>query len=172
VPRRVLFGLLVVALGVGLLGAVPAGAGWQADRSPAATPLAGPPGIASRIFAAATPAAVADPELALGRVVVDPGATIPPHEHPGTQLATIASGDLTYTVLTGEVVVVAADGWRRSVPAGETVVLRPGDAVIEQPGALHTARNEGGAPVVIILATLFPAGAPRAIYQSSATPAP
>lgn len=135
------------------------------------TPAAGIPGLESRIYAAASPAPVADAELALGRVTVDPGATIPPHEHPGTQIADILSGELTYTVLTGQVAIVGADGAELTINAGETLRLRPGDAVVEQPGALHTARNEGNEPVVIVLATLFPAGSPRAIYQSAATPA-
>lgn len=160
-----LVGGLLVAVG-GPVEALP-GLAWQ---STAATPAAGLAGIESEILAAATPVPVADEQLALGRVTVQPGAVIPPHEHPGTQLATILAGELTYTVLTGAVAVAGADGADITIRAGETLQLRPGDAVIEQPGALHTARNNGDEPVVIVLATLFPAGSPRTLFQEMATP--
>lgn len=140
------------------------------------TPPATPPypllGVESRIFAAASPAPVVDPELALARVTLDPGATIPPHEHPGTQIATITSGALTYTVLTGAISVTGSDGSDLTLRAGETITLRPGDAVVEQPGALHTARNDGPEQVVILLSTLFPTGAPRTLFHPAATPQP
>ncbi len=114
-------------------------------------------------------------DLAVGRVTIAPGATIPPHVHPGTQVAAIISGELTYTVLSGQIpVTAAADGGSggppRMVAAGETVFLRAGDSVAEQPGAAHTARNAGSEPVVILLATLFPAGERRTIFVD-ATPA-
>ena len=162
---------LLIALLIAL--ATRAGGGSYAaanSQTTAATPAAAS-GVSSLVLVAAPPAPVADGELALGRVTIDPGSTIPPHEHAGTQLATILSGELTYTVLTGSVAVRGADGADLVIAAGETVVLRPGDSLTEQPGAFHTARNNGAEQVVIMLATLFPAGAPRALY-AEATPAP
>ena len=144
--------------------------------SPPATPASSLPGVTAEVLVRATPDAAPSEELALGRVTVEPGASIPPHEHPGTQIATILSGELTYTVLTGTVGVTrfqmgspapsAAEG---AIRAGETTLLRPGDSVVERPGALHTARNDGDEPVVILLATLFRAGEPRTLF---ATPVP
>ena len=55
--------------------------------------------------------------------------------------------------------------------AGNTVVLRAGDSVPEQPGAFHQARNTGDEPVVILLATLFASDQPRTIFVA-ATPTP
>ena len=139
-----------------------------------ATPSTGLPGVASQVLAHASPIAAPDKELAAARVTIQPGASIPTHQHPGTQVAAIVSGSLTYTVLTGEVPVTrAAIGTpapAELVHAGQTVVLQPGDFVVEQPGALHRARNEGREPVVIILATLFSPDQPRTIF-APATPA-
>lgn len=136
------------------------------SRAVQATPVAtaAPAPISSEIFAAAQPVAVANPELALGRVTIMPGAAIPPHIHPGTQIGVVVQGELTYTVFSGEV------GWRHAsapdapptvIAPGETVTVLVGDAVIEPPGAVHQGRNDGAVPVVIYLSTLFPAGEPR-----------
>ena len=169
---------VVAALIVVLVGG---GAAWGDARQatpPAGTPeLIALPGVAGAVLGRGRPAAVPQLELAVGQVTIAPGATIPPHEHPGTQVAVIVAGELAYTVLSGEVALtrgdrpavggtpVAAD----AIVAGQTVVLRMGDSVVEQPGALHTARNAGTEPVVIILSTLFEPGAPRTIFVA-ATP--
>jgi quercetin dioxygenase-like cupin family protein len=147
-----------------------------AGSSPASstTPSAGLPGVTSKVLAHASPLAAPDKELSAVRVTIQPGASIPAHEHPGTQVAAILSGSLTYTVLTGEIPVTRGATGTPSpaevVRAGQTVVLQPGDFVVEEPGALHMARNEGSEPVVISLATLFPPGQPRTIF-AQATPA-
>jgi len=142
----------------------------------AGTPAAGLPGVTSEVFGRTEPEEALGQELALGRVTLAPGAVIPPHEHPGTQLAAIMAGELAYTVLTNEVRLVRAtvDGGApaatEGIVAGETVALRPGDVVVEVPGAVHTARNDGDEPVEILLSTLFPIGATRT--QFVGTPAP
>ena len=140
-----------------------------------ATPDAGAPVvIASEVLGRAVPVSVADPELALGRVTIMPGAAIPTHYHPGTQIGVVVQGELTYEVFTGEI------SWHKGAdPAGEpylirpgeTVVIRPGDALVETPGSIHQGRNEGKGPLVIYLSTLFPADAPRSIIVD-ATPTP
>jgi mannose-6-phosphate isomerase-like protein (cupin superfamily) len=57
------------------------------------------------------------------------------------------------------------------ISPGETVVVRPGDALVESPESIHQGRNDGAVPLVIYLSTLFPAGAPRAIVvEASAVP--
>lgn len=162
---------IAAALGVILIATIASPVAIGQPASPA-TPTSALPGVFSEIIVAASPVPVADPELTIGRVVLTNGAIIPPHEHPGTQVATILEGELTYTVLTGTVAVTGKDGVRLSLDHGETITLRPGDAVVEQPGAVHTARNEGSTPVVILLSTLFPAGAPRALYRPVASPQP
>jgi quercetin dioxygenase-like cupin family protein len=106
--------------------------------------------------------------LGLSRVVVAPGARIALHHHPGTQLAYIQRGVLTYTVRDGSVKVMrgAADQSPklvRKIDAGQTGRIRAGEWIAEQPSTIHRARNAGAKPVVILLATLFPNGSPPSI---------
>ena len=140
-----------------------------------ATPEAvAPVAITSEVLGRAAPVSVEDPELALARVTVMPGAVLPAHHHPGTQIGVVVQGELTYTVFTGEI------KWYRGgdpnadphlVGPGETVIVRPGDALVESPESIHQGRNSGSAPLVIYLSTLFPTSAPRAIVVE-ASPVP
>ena len=140
-----------------------------------ATPEAvAPAAISSEVLGKATPVTVANPELSLGRVTVMPGAMLPVHYHPGTQIGVVVQGELTYSVFTGEI------EWHRGddptaepyvIGPGETVVVRSGDALVESPESIHQGRNDGAVPLVIYLSTLFPAEAPRAVVVE-ATPVP
>ncbi|MCC6313149.1 MAG: cupin domain-containing protein [Thermomicrobiales bacterium] len=165
--RRIKVIVLVILFAGGFVGV----RGFEAPPSLAevATPA---PEVTSRVFGQATPVAIADPALALGLVTVAPGAGIPRHEHPGTQIGTIARGDLTYTVESGQVLMrragAAPDALFDPIRAGETVILHAGDTLIEQPGNIHHAHNAGVEPVEIWLATLFPADAPRARFVDAA----
>jgi hypothetical protein len=81
---------------------------------------------------------------------------------------------LTYTVLSGEIRVerAASNGTPGPVEllmAGETTVLRPGDAVIETEGMLHFGENLGSEPVVILAATLLEADQPPSIVEATPT---
>jgi quercetin dioxygenase-like cupin family protein len=140
-----------------------------------ATPEAvAPLPIASEVLSRAVPVTVENPELALGRVTVMPGAVLPIHFHPGTQIGVIVQGELTYTVFTGQIDWYRGDaptGEPHRIGPGETVVVRPGDALVESPDSIHQGRNSGSVPLVIYLSTLFPANAPRAIVVE-ATPVP
>jgi quercetin dioxygenase-like cupin family protein len=160
----------VVALGVAfvLLNRPPTSLAFEATPQSAA-----PVVIASEVLGRASPMPVMDPELALGRVTIMPGAVIPVHHHPGTQIGAVVQGTLTYSVFTGRV------EWHRAhepglphlIGPGETVNVEAGDALVETPDSIHQGRNDGEVPVVIYLSTLFPAGAPRAIVDA-ATPTP
>lgn len=166
--------IVVIALLAGV--SVFASAGPTVSGALQASPAAAaqPPVIASEVFAAAPAAPVDNPELALGRVTIMPGAAIPPHVHPGTQIGVIVQGELTYSVFSGDIAVQRAGSPGASpevIQPGETVAIRVGDALIESPGAAHQGRNDGAVPVVIYLSTLFPAGAPRSTLVE-ATPAP
>jgi quercetin dioxygenase-like cupin family protein len=140
-----------------------------------ATPEASTPvAITSEVLGRTAPVTVENPELALGRVTVMPGAVLPVHYHPGTQIGVVVQGDLTYTVFTGEIAWHRSDdptGQARMIGPGETVVVRPGDALVETPRSIHQGRNNGTVPLVIYLSTLFPKDAPRAIVVE-ATPIP
>lgn len=107
-------------------------------------------------------------ELTLTRVDIPAGAKLPPHRHLGTQIARIARGTLTYTVIRGSVTVRAgaADGSSRVVRrirAGQTAKIRTGQWIVEQPHVHHYGQNTGNGPVVILMATLFPKGAPPSV---------
>lgn len=131
-----------------------------------------PLSISSEVLGRALPVAVADPELSLGRVTIMPGAAIPVHYHPGSQIGVVVQGELTYTVFTGEIAWYRGDRLASEpymIGAGETVVVRPGDALVESPDSVHQGRNDGEVPLVIYLSSLFPAGAQRSVIVA-ATP--
>jgi len=138
-----------------------------------ATPEAvAPVAITSEVLGSAVPVTVENPELALARVTVMPGGVLPVHYHPGTQIGVVVQGELTYTVFTGEIRWYRGDdptGDPHMIGPGETVVVRPGDALVESPDSIHQGRNNSTGPLVIYLSTLFPADAPRAIVVE-ATP--
>ncbi len=140
-----------------------------------ATPeAAAPVTITSEVLGRTLPVTVENPELAIGRVTVMPGAVLPVHHHPGTQIGVVVQGELTYTVFTGEIEWYRGDdptGKPQMIGSGETVVVRQGDALVESPESVHQGRNSGNVPLVIYLSTLFPSGVPRAITVE-ATPVP
>ncbi|HEX5498099.1 MAG TPA: cupin domain-containing protein [Thermomicrobiales bacterium] len=172
--RQWRIGVVVAICALGL-----AGIGWcgvvRADDNPALH--ASVVGISSETLVAAQPAIVASPEMALVRVMVAPGAAIPTHEHTGTQIASFISGELTYTVLSGEVDLsrygtVSAAGAMQRLGPGDTVVLRSGDAIVEHPGSFHQAVNKGHDPVLLFSSILYPSAGKPTIYGTPmATPA-
>jgi quercetin dioxygenase-like cupin family protein len=103
--------------------------------------------------------------MVLSRVEVEPGAKLALHHHLGTQISHIEAGTLTYTVRRGSAVVREGESDQqprlvRTIKAGETARIRPGQWLVEQPSDIHEAANRGRAPVVIYLATLLKDGAP------------
>ncbi|HET9197116.1 MAG TPA: hypothetical protein VFN92_02535 [Solirubrobacterales bacterium] len=106
-----------------------------------------------------------DRTMVLSKVVVQPGAKLVLHHHLGTQISRIASGTLTYTVREGSAVVNEGDAELdprrvRTIAAGQTARITPGQWLVEQPSDIHEAANRGTKPVVIYLATLLRSGAP------------
>ncbi|MDF3041005.1 MAG: Cupin 2, conserved barrel domain protein [Thermomicrobiales bacterium] len=138
------------------------------------TPAAPPAVIASEVLGHVTPAVAENPELALGRVTIMPGAAIPVHYHAGIQIGVAVQGELTYTDFSAKIAWYRGDSPTddpRIIEPGETVVARVGDALVESPGAVHQGRNDGDVPLIIYLSTFFPAGAPSAVIVD-ATPIP
>lgn len=166
--------VVVVALVAGMAGAGIHVAA-EADEATPATHGA-LPGVSSEVLVKAGPVAVPDPTMALARVMIAPNSRIPEHEHTGTQIATIAAGELTYTVHTGSVTLYrfgsTADA-PESIEAGETVVLGAGDALVEAPRSYHEAHNRGDEVVLIYLSVLYPSDEAPTVYQAdAATPVP
>ena len=106
--------------------------------------------------------------MVLSKVVVEPGAKLALHHHLGTQISRIAAGTLTYTVRQGSAVVSEGDAEKdprrvRTIAAGQTARIKPGQWLVEQQGEVHHARNAGTVPIVIYIATLLRTGQPAAI---------
>jgi len=100
-----------------------------------------------------TPPGAPDSTLSLVRYTIPAGAKLAPHVHPGVQMASIESGTLTYTVMSGTAQVRRA-GATTDKPT--TIALGRGDAVTEAGNMVHFGENKTNAPVVI-LATLLTA---------------
>ena len=154
-----MLGRRAVALLIGLLVAT---AALGAQRGTQAT--------ATREALAAGDVVVGAPgkSLALSRVTIPPGVRLPLHRHPGTQVAYIEAGTLTYTVRTGLVRVTkgSPEGKHRvvrTIRAGQTGTIAAGQWIVEQPNEIHFAQNRGSSNVVVLLSTLFPIGAPPSI---------
>lgn len=108
-----------------------------------------------------------DRTMVLSKVVVEPGAKLALHHHLGTQISRVAAGTLTYTVRQGSAALHEGDAEKdprlvRTIKAGQTASIHPGQWLVEQPSDIHEAANRGGTPVVIYLATLLKTGAPPA----------
>jgi quercetin dioxygenase-like cupin family protein len=151
--------LVLIALALVTVASVAAATTLTAERQPV---------VRTALAAASDLAGVPGKTLGLSRVTVEPGGELPLHRHPGTQTAYIARGALTYTVVTGSVVVrrgnPEADAQViRTIRSGQTAVIRTGTWIVERPGTIHRAANKGDQQIVIWVATLFRTGAPPAI---------
>jgi quercetin dioxygenase-like cupin family protein len=138
-------------------------AGAVATVVVATVALAAPPLPTRMLFAQAPAHGAGGQELGLTSIVIPGGVVLAKHHHAGTQVATVLGGRLTYTVYVGSVPVYRAGVLTRTIRAGRTSVLNPGDTVTEQPTVVHSSANRGKAPVRLILATLFPKNAPTSI---------
>ncbi len=92
--------------------------------------------------------------LTLIRYTIPPGAKLAPHTHPGVQMASIQSGTLSYTVVSGTATVKRADGSIEQLAGPTSTKLDKGDSVIELDGMVHFGADDTTEPV-IILATLL-----------------
>jgi len=148
----------IIALGGG------AAIGWalgNGDRAPA-------PVVREALAQTTKPRGAAGRTLALTRITIQPGTKLALHHHPGTQIAYVDSGVLTYTVERGTARIKRgpADDHPtliRKLDAGETAAIRRGQWIVEQPSDHHHAVNRGKRPIVLYLSTLFPTGAPPSI---------
>ncbi len=102
--------------------------------------------------------------LTLIRYRIGAGAKLAPHVHPGVQMASIESGQLTYTVVKGTAIVRRAGASSDvQVPGPNTITLKPGDTVTEVDGMVHFGANDTKRPVVILATLLTKDGADLAV---------
>jgi hypothetical protein len=127
-----------------------------------------PTAVRDALAQAVSPSGARGETLGLSRVVIPPDAQLALHVHPGTQIAYIDKGTLTYTVRTGAVKVYRGQADKdpqlvRRITAGHTAKIRAGQWLIEKPHVQHFGANRSGKPVVILAATLLKNGQPPAI---------
>jgi len=152
--------LLVLALVVAfVLGATLPGAFGQTEAAPTV--------VRSALAQTGKVQGAPNRTMVLSRVEVAPGAKLALHHHLGTQISHIEAGTLTYTVRQGSAIVREGESDQsprlvRTIEAGQTARIKPGQWLVEQPSDIHEAANNGSAPVVIYLATLLKTGAPPA----------
>lgn len=109
------------------------------------------------------------PQEAPGRVLelvkytIPPNSKLPVHIHPGMQIEQVESGTLTYTVVQGSAKITRANGKEETLEAGQTTRLHPGDSLVEVGGMVHYGENETHLPVILLSASLFEEGKPKAI---------
>jgi quercetin dioxygenase-like cupin family protein len=155
---------VLLAIATLLLGLLLTACGDDDDDGQVLSPADGIDEITRQVIEDGVPDSAQGQVLELTRVIIPAGMEIAPHTHPGLQLAVIVEGTLTYTVVEGQVEVTHDSGTAsvttQTVRSGETVELRPGSAVMEVPGMVHMARNDGDVAVVVYLSSLFPVDAP------------
>ncbi len=110
--------------------------------------------------------------LVLRRVTLQPGTVISPHSHPGPVALHVESGRFGTEFIEGHgtVAQTSQDGlWevQREIAAGDDVTMYGGDHLFYD-GAIHTMRNDGEFPAVLIISTLVETGADEFIWQNQA----
>jgi quercetin dioxygenase-like cupin family protein len=116
-------------------------------------------------------------QLVLLRVTFAPGAAAPSHVHPGQLIVAVESGTVGYTILSGEGESMRGGAGTPTaaevVTPGTEVLLEPGEWFIEVPGVVHTVRNSGDEPAVILVSGLVAVDEPllQPMEAGMATPA-
>ncbi len=115
--------------------------------------------------------------LVLLRAMLAPGAGLPAHVHPGQFIVAVESGTAAYAIVDDE---GESGRGRYGTPTatevitpGPEVLLGPGEWIIEEPGIVHTFRNPGDEPLVLLVSGLIRADEPflQPIDIGMATPA-
>jgi quercetin dioxygenase-like cupin family protein len=175
--RRVAALTLVLVVGIPLGATACGGSTDNTATATGATGAAGPattaPAVVKSVLAQEKdPPGAPGRTLSLVRYTIAPGAQLPAHIHPGAQLASIESGTLTYTVVSGTATVTRkGSSTPESVTGPATTTLGPGDAVAENDGMVHYGANETDAPVVILASLLTDSSQDLAVnVTTTATP--
>jgi quercetin dioxygenase-like cupin family protein len=149
----------VLALSIAVvLAAVAAAYALGASSTPVRTDLAG----------VKNPAGAKGQTLSLFQVTIPAGAQLAKHHHPGTQVAHVQEGTLTYKVFSGDVPVYqgSADAnprLVRNIRSGQTATIKAGQWLVETKDDVHSAANNGSKRILIYLSTLLKNGEPPSI---------
>ena len=112
--------------------------------------------VVRHVLSASHPLAAPGERLELVQYTIPAGARLPVHKHPGDQMATVESGELTYHVMhDGTVVVNRADGTEEEIQPGQDTTFSVGDSWVEPGGMVHWAENQTDEPIVLISSALL-----------------
>ncbi len=135
-----------------------------APGTAAVSTTAAAPVVKDLLASATDPPAAPGRTLTLIRYTIAPGAQLAAHVHPGVQLASIQSGSLSYTVVSGTAMVKrAATATPEAVTGPTTTTLGPGDEVEEKGDMVHFGANRTTSPVVILATLLTESGRDLAV---------
>jgi quercetin dioxygenase-like cupin family protein len=176
VTRRTAIGRIVGG-GIAVALAVTGGLGIphvRARQDPSMPP--GSTGITPQPLGGGLPSVAPGYAMGLVRLTYAPGGTLNSHTHPGASILYVESGTLTYTLIAGTATVTRSAADASTPPAAEPlgmgeVVLNAGDSLFEDADVVHTARNDGDEPAVVLIANLLTAGAPVTTFLEG-TPVP
>ena len=135
-----------------------------------------PEPVVREAFATGSPVAAPGQQLQLVRYVIQPGTTLPPHTHPGMQIARVESGTLRYTLVAGGETPVHRKGTAggpgavETLRPGQNTIVHPGDTVIEAENVVHFGASVGEEPVVIWAAALLRRGEPASTVAREPEP--
>jgi quercetin dioxygenase-like cupin family protein len=124
------------------------------------------PGVTAEVLAAAPSAVAPDQTVYVARFVFQPGASIFPHNHPGTTVLGVVSGSFGWTLKAGKAHVIRGAGAGATGPVedltepGTDVILKPGDAIFYETDVVHTARGAGKTKAVVLGSLVLKTGAP------------
>ncbi len=92
------------------------------------------------------------------RILLEPGAQVPSHVHPGPEITLLERGSLT---ISADVEVVVRRAGEEAVRESGAITVAAGDAVIFPPGTPFGFRAGGMRPVSLLSLVLLPAGPDR-----------
>jgi quercetin dioxygenase-like cupin family protein len=165
--RTALAGAGILALGATLARTALPAAAHQEENDPLA-------GTTIETLSAGAPGITPGNSLVLLRVTMEPGVVIPPHSHPGPVALHVEQGLFGTEFFEGKGTVqpAAVDGTPAAaieMAPGDDVQMPAGDHLFYD-GAVHTMRNDGDEPLVLLVAAIFENEAPGFQWQDPATP--
>ncbi|HEX7022483.1 MAG TPA: hypothetical protein VF171_06475 [Trueperaceae bacterium] len=112
-----------------------------------------------------SPSKAAGQALVFLRITMEPGVVIPFHHHPGSVVVVVESGlfGTEFSEGTGTIARFGHEG-SETIEAGSETTLAPGDSLAYE-GAVHTMRNDGPEPVVLLVSALLDPEQPGFIFQ-------
>src|SRR3954454_7388993 len=177
IVRSALAALALVLL-LGAVGVSPLAA-QEATPAPI-TSIELAPGFVAQVLAGVPSDRAPGQTVYMARFIIQPGAEIFPHSHPGTTVLTVESGSFGWTLLAGTAHVVRGAAAGATGPTedltkpGTEVILEPGDAIFYEDDVVHTARGAGDDETVVLGTLVLTTGEPLLMpagMDMSGTPA-